>query len=58
MASLVENVVQLVDLFVGVATGDPLSAPLLLVGALLTGLAVGALGYLSAGALASLVMPR
>jgi len=58
MASPVENVVQLVDLFVEVARGDPLSAPLLLIGALLVGVTVAVAGYLSGGALVSLVTSR
>jgi hypothetical protein len=48
----------LVDLFGDVALVDPLSAILLLAGALLTGAAVTVLGYLSDGALVSLVVPQ
>ncbi|MFD1644169.1 hypothetical protein [Haloarchaeobius litoreus] len=50
----VANVEQLIEGFGQVAAnGDPLSIALLVVGAVLTGLAVGAFGVLAAGGLLS-----
>ena len=46
-----------VELFRNVVLGDPLSALLVLVGAVLVGLPVAALAYLGAGAAFELVSP-
>lgn len=51
---LVESIVELPVRFLEVAGHDPLSAVLLVVGAALTGAAVGVFAYLSAGAVLSL----
>jgi hypothetical protein len=47
---LIESVVQLVGEFGKVATVDPISAVLLLLGAVLTGVSVVVFGYLTVGA--------
>ncbi|MFB6218088.1 MAG: hypothetical protein ABEH77_02750 [Halobacteriaceae archaeon] len=57
MATLLDNAVRLIELFTEVALADPLSAVLLAVGAALTGAAVTAFAYLTAGAAASLFTP-
>lgn len=57
MVWLIENVLQLFDMFTGVALADPLSAALLLLGALLTVIPVLAGAYLLAGAVADLFTP-
>jgi hypothetical protein len=51
---LVNSIVEMPFKFAEVATHDPVSAVLLAVGAVFTGLAVGVFGYLSLGAVVSL----
>lgn len=56
-AQLVDSIVSMPEKFADVATHDPLSAVLMLFGALFVFGAVGAFGYLSLGALADLLTP-
>jgi hypothetical protein len=55
---LLGNIPELVDKFTEVALSDPLSAILLLFGAVFVLFAVGAFGYLAAGALVSGIIPK
>ena len=55
---LVDSIVEMPSWFADVAAVDPLSAVLLLVGALITGVSVAVFGLLSLGALVDLVMPE
>jgi hypothetical protein len=57
MVWLIDTVLQLVKLFAGVALADPVSAALMLSGALLTAIPVLVGGYLAAGAVADLFTP-
>ena len=57
MASLLAQIIEVATLFGGVAAADPLSALLLLLGAVITGGTVAALGYLALGAAVELVSP-
>jgi hypothetical protein len=58
MVSIIENVIDMVDLFGNFATFGPLSAVLLAMGALLVVGASAVLGYLAAGAFVDLVSPE
>jgi hypothetical protein len=55
---LVDSIVEMPSWFADVAAVDPLSAVLLLVGALITGFSVVVFGVLSLGALVDLVIPE
>lgn len=55
---LLGNIPELVDKFSQVALGDPLSAILLLFGALFVLFAVAVFGYLAAGAFVSGIIPE
>ena len=55
---LLNNVFELVSDFTRIATGDPLSAILLLFGAVFVLFSVGVFGYLAAGALVSGIIPE
>lgn len=58
LSQLVDSIVEMPDLFADVAAVDPLSALLLVVGALLVGVSVGVFGVLSLGAVLNLVSPE
>ncbi|MFC4248538.1 hypothetical protein ACFOZ7_16635 [Natribaculum luteum] len=55
---IVDNLVEMVDHFSGVATGEALAPLLVLVGTALIVLTLGAFGFLTLGALADLVIPE
>ncbi|WP_433625398.1 hypothetical protein [Halomicrococcus sp. NG-SE-24] len=57
MAGLVQNVIDMVNLFGDVAATNPLSALLLLVGAILVGFSMLVFGYLSVGGVFSAIVP-
>jgi hypothetical protein len=57
LTELLESALQLPQEIAGVATRDPLSAVLVLVGSLMLALSVGAFGYLTLGAVVDLVTP-
>jgi uncharacterized sodium:solute symporter family permease YidK len=50
---LQENTVGLIEQFLEIAMSDPLSAVLILIGALLVGVSAGGFGVLTLGAIAS-----
>ena len=54
-SELVDSIIEMPGHFVDVATHDPVSAALLAIGALLTFAAVAVLGYLSLGAVLSVL---
>jgi hypothetical protein len=58
MVWIVDNVVELGEQFSTVATTDPVSAVLLAIGALLTGVSLGAFGYLTLRGLLDWVTPE
>jgi len=51
MATLLEQIRELVTLFTDVATTDPISAVLVLIGTVLMAFSIGFFGLLTAGAL-------
>ncbi len=55
---LLGNVVELTNIIIGVALGNPLSALLVLSGAILWVISFGFFGYLTAGAFLSTVIPE
>lgn len=57
MQSIVSQLTELGSLFSGIATGDPISTVLVILGALLMVGSLGVFGYLTLGAAASLVIP-
>ena len=57
MAGLLQNVIDMVNLFGDVAATSPLSALLLLVGAILVGFSMLVFGYLSVGGVFSTIVP-
>ena len=57
MQSIATQLTELGSLFSGVATGDPLSTVLVVLGAVLMVGSLGVFGYLTLGAAASLVIP-
>jgi len=56
IAELIRSIIDMPGQFIDIALFDPISALLILVGALLVGLASAVFGYLSLGAAVSLVM--
>jgi hypothetical protein len=58
MASLIDNVTEIIGLFGDVATTDPISAVLLLAGAGLVGFSSLFFGYLTLGAIGSSLIPE
>jgi hypothetical protein len=58
MVSIIQNVFDLVGYFSGVALSDPLSAFLLLCGALLVGFSSLVMAYLAAGAVIDFLIPE
>jgi len=56
LAELVQSIIDMPGQFIDIALFDPLSALLILVGALLVGAASAVFGYLTLGAAVSLVM--
>lgn len=57
MVSIIENIVEMVDLFGNVATSGPLSAVLLALGAFFVIAPSVVFGYLAVGGLVDLVIP-
>lgn len=57
LGRLLSDLLRMPGEFADVAATDPLSALLLLVGALLVAVSMGAFGYLTLGALVDLVTP-
>jgi hypothetical protein len=57
MVWLIDNALRLLELFASVALSDPLSAVLMLLGALFVGIPVAVGGYLTLGAVAELFTP-
>ena len=57
MVSIIENIVEMVDLFGNVATSGPLEAVLIAFGALFVIAPSALLGYLAVGGLVDLVIP-
>jgi urea transporter len=53
---LIQSIVDMPGRFIDIALGDPISAILILIGALLVGASSAVFGYLSLGAAFSLVM--
>lgn len=53
---LVQSIIDMPGKFLDIALADPISAVLILIGAVLVGLASAVFGYLSLGAAASLVI--
>ena len=53
---LVQSIIDMPGRFIDIALADPISAVLILIGAVLVGAASAVFGYLSLGAAASLVM--
>jgi len=58
IGDLVSSVIELPQWFAGVAAADPLSAVLLVLGAVITGASVAVIGVLALGALGSLLAPE
>jgi len=56
LAELIQSIIEMPGQFIDIALRDPISALLILVGALFVGLASAVFGYLSLGAAVSLVM--
>jgi len=57
MAGLVQNVIDMVNLFADVATTSPVSAVLLLFGAAFVGISVLAFGYFAVGGIGAAIIP-
>lgn len=57
MAGLIQNLTEMARLFGDVATTDPVSALLLLVGALLVGFSSLLFGYLALGGIGAALIP-
>ncbi|WP_458206868.1 hypothetical protein [Haladaptatus sp. NG-SE-30] len=57
MASLVHNITEMIRLFTEIATASPVTALLVLAGAILVGLPVLVFGYLALGGLVSPLIP-
>ena len=57
MQSIVSQLTELGSLFSGIATGDPISTVLVVLGAVLMVGSIAVFGYLTIGAAASLVIP-
>lgn len=57
MQSIVSQLSELGSLFSGIATGDPISTVLVVLGAVLTLGSIGFFGYLTLGAAVDLVIP-
>ncbi|WP_226011878.1 hypothetical protein [Halomicrobium salinisoli] len=57
LGELIESIVQMPGRFVSIATSDPLSALLILIGGALIGVSVAVMGYLTLGAAVDLITP-
>ena len=55
MNVVIDDLIEMNELFADVATGDGLALPLLLAGTILVAAALGVFGYLSLGAAVNLV---
>lgn len=58
MVSPIEEFVDLIDHFTTAASVDPLSALLILIGAILVGVAVVIFGWLTVGGIIAAIVPR